>query len=747
MSSAISPSQVRKLRDICGASQSEAESLLEGTGGGIEQAIDLFFHRYKTGTRSPPIASPVSRKRPRLGKRVRFNKSLEQVFILPCQDDDISDNDVVDDDKENGQQSRIYSLMRPTAEVTVLSSQHGRARRELREISRFDLQSAVKYGVKTRGMNCRRTGAPRWKYTYGNVVYITDETSRKEITSYRQPIAIQEAPITPQMRARHEDDKQMLKEEPHLCVTHLIIVIDQSGSMKQSDVHGFPNRSQAAYGVLALEYISEQLHQRGNDDKILEAVTVLEMQSTSKVLIDREPLDWMLFNKILRRQHQAQPRDHGNYNQSLLTSKSLILRDLRDMDPEGSPIYAIIFLSDGRPSDTNENDKSQRLAILSEMANELKSNFELHAIGLGKSSAYFSVLEDMVSCVKTCGCKATFNFSRLSSAQLGVAFSSISTSMTATRTEALSVNIDNSSTLRQKRIVQLRSKSTPQDERIFRIETRNVSRWRYDSELDNGDDDFWPWCGNSFQNKNAIGFEVEMEPFGKGAERLAFMFHEIGPGNKRLGKAMVAKETISISTEDRKVAFHETFCRVQYKSNILAKDFNALVAKTPALRPVDPSMKLPIIQFLKCNVYEYTADDGIKCGLLVEDYMQGKFVKYNSNNGYVRNPKGSINIQLNCGQVFMMDFLQAFSHWVYFSTNQKILICDLQGELNMEGVRPKFTLTDPCICSKRKRGERKYGRSDVGSKGFRVFRKHHVCNGVCKGLGLPEFGSRGVASR
>jgi hypothetical protein len=674
---------------------------------------------------------------------------LEQVFILPNyqaasydQDKDTEDNNN-NNNKEN--QSPLMppsSITRPTAEFTVLSSRHGRARRQLREIARFDLQSAIKYGVKTRALNCRQTGALRWKYTYGNIVYITDETSRKEITSFREPIAIQQAPITTQMRARHFEDRKILREEPHLCVTHLIIVIDQSGSMKQSDVHGFRNRSQAAYGVLALEYLSEQLSQRRDDeDKILEAVTVLEMHSDAQIVFHREPLDWILFNKIVDRQRCAEPHDHGDYNKSLMKSKDLIFRELQDTDPEDSPVYAIIFLSDGRPSDSNPEHQTLRRIILSDMANHLKDNFQLHTIGLGKSSADFSALRDMKACVEACGCKATFSYSHLSGTQLGVAFSSISTSMTATRTEALSGNTGAKES-HPKKNIQLRSKSTPQDERIFRIETRNVSRWRYDIDLDEGDDDFWPWDGTPFKNKGAVGFEVETEPFGKGAERLAHMFYEIGPENKRLGKAMVAKETISIGQEDRKVEFHEAFCRVQHKSSVLAQGFNSVVARTHTLRPVDPSIRLPLIQFLKCHVYEYTAEDGVRCGLLVEELLGGKFIKYNSNNGYVRNPKGSPTMLLACGEVYMTDFLQAFSHWVYYASEQKILICDLQGELNMEGIRPKFMLTDPCICSKRKRGERKFGRSDMGTRGFRVFRKHHVCNLVCKGLGLPAFGSR-----
>jgi hypothetical protein len=236
---------------------------------------------------------------------------------------------------------------------------------------------------------------------------------------------------------------------------------------------------------------------------------------------------------------------------------------------------------------------------------------------------------------------------------------------------------------------------------------------------------------------------MEVEPFGKGAERLAYMFHEVDSNYRRLGKPMVAKETISVDDEERKVKFHETFCRVQHRARLFAEDFNRVVARTPDLKPKDASIRVPLVDFLKCFVYEhYVEEDDTTCGLLVEEYLEGKFTKYNSNYGYVRNTKGERKIELFCGDVYMTDFLQAFSHWVYYSTDQKFLICDLQGVLNMEGRRPRFMLTDPCICSRKKRGERRvFGRSDMGSKGFRMFRKNHVCNNVCKGLGLPAFGS------
>jgi hypothetical protein len=66
-----------------------------------------------------------------------------------------------------------------TSLVTVLSSAHGRQRRAEREIHKRDLQAAVKYGVKESAGVCRIFGTPRWKYTFADVVFITDATSRQ----------------------------------------------------------------------------------------------------------------------------------------------------------------------------------------------------------------------------------------------------------------------------------------------------------------------------------------------------------------------------------------------------------------------------------------------------------------------------------------------------------------------------------------------------------------------------------------
>jgi hypothetical protein len=114
-------------------------------------------------------------------------------------------------------------------------------------------------------------------------------------------------------------------------------------------------------------------------------------------------------------------------------------------------------------------------------------------------------------------------------------------------------------------------------------------------------------------------------------------------------------------------------------------------------------------------VYEYEDHYGATCGLLVENFLHGKFTKYSSNNGYVLKDDGSATILLEAGEVKLTDFLQAFSHWVYVSSSNNLLVCDLQGILDSEGRRPVFRLTDPAICSK----ERRYGKTDIGLIGIR----------------------------
>jgi hypothetical protein len=57
------------------------------------------------------------------------------------------------------------------------------------------------------------------------------------------------------------------------------------------------------------------------------------------------------------------------------------------------------------------------------------------------------------------------------------------------------------------------------------------------------------------------------------------------------------------------------------------------------------------------------------------------------------------------------DYLQAFTHFTYGVTNQKVMVCDLQGVYDTDAVPPKFELTDPAIHYASRRREVVFGRT------------------------------------
>ena len=512
--------------------------------------------------------------------------------------------------------------------------------------------------------------------------------------------------------------------------------------MRASDVNGFRTRSEAAYGTLALDYIAEQLYQRVGEETLIDAVTIIEMNDEGSLLFYREPLDWILFNKLLSRQKQAKPRSHGNYVRSLELAQYLIRQDIQqlsDLDNEDMPAYMLVLLSDGKPSDKLAEECYSREEIMQSLSISLGEKLTVFGMGIGPAGSEFDSMNDLVQTARVWGANkdSQFTHAGLSSAKISDAFSSLATSATSTRTELLTKSDDID---RPDKDFTMRGRNSESNTWPSTCHTSEVTRWHYDPSTPD-----YPWRQVGFRYNTASGFDIENNPFGKGAERLAYRFHEIrydyDDGEfKRIGDVMVAKESKKIQNDDetRKESFHLHFCRVQYKASELAKKFNQVVEKTPALfRAEDETCNPPPIHFLSCYVYEYLKN-GVRCGLLVEDYLKGKYIKYNGNNGYVCPNNSGPSIQLQVGEVKLTDFLHAFSHWVFVNTDHKMIVCDLQGVLDGEGRYPVFRLTDPAINTANKR-KYKYGKTDCGMKGIRRFSRTHKCNGVCKGLGLPHL--------
>lgn len=156
----------------------------------------------------------AKRQRPEPPKRVQFASDDKVHHYDPL--NGFGETHHHDDDCSEDELS-YHSRSKLTDELTILSTLHGRARRELRDINKHDLQAAVKYGVKTPGRTVN--GEKRWRFEFGNTIFITDEHCTKEITCYKKAIKIEPAKITEVMWGTHWKAAQILKDDPHLVST------------------------------------------------------------------------------------------------------------------------------------------------------------------------------------------------------------------------------------------------------------------------------------------------------------------------------------------------------------------------------------------------------------------------------------------------------------------------------------------------------------------------------------------------
>eukprot|EP00039_Didymoeca_costata_P030921 m.32179 g.32179 ORF g.32179 m.32179 type:complete len:341 (+) comp8381_c0_seq1:188-1210(+) len=104
---------------------------------------------------------------------------------------------------------------------------------------------------------------------------------------------------------------------------------------------------------------------------------------------------------------------------------------------------------------------------------------------------------------------------------------------------------------------------------------------------------------------------------------------------------------------------------------------------------------------------------------LMEQMIMGDFEKFNSNSGW---------------SSLRHEILDAFSHWTWHYSQEKYLVCDLQGVTGLDnrakclGVKNYYMLTDPCINS----ADREFGMNDMGHNGIAAFFRNHKCNTFCR---------------
>lgn len=693
----------------------------------------------------------------------------------------------------------------PTSAISLVSCAHGRQRRAERHIDRRDLQSAIKHGTRSPARPCGRTGLPRWRFEYDGVVYITDNTCRREITSYRvgPPRITEPIPLTKRQLAQLRDSARHV---PSAWTSHTVLVVDGSGSMKQQDAAGAYDRSDAVWTAIALDFLAEQL-ERGRASS-RDVVSVVYFNDSAHVLVDCAPLDARLFNRVLELRDTVRPRSHGNYLPALAAAGRLLL----PCAAHGACALALLFLSDGRPSDRLPPGPGAPAAkyealvrpTIEELASRVGRRLTLGAVGFGPATEDFSVLRAMVAEAAEYGACAQFTQASLGGDRDGVpllasAFSSVSASLTSTRTELTALHGSAQLEVRSLRREALGSLGAADDDPW-------EAEWMWYTDAE------WVHClklgvGGEWEeappfSARAAGVAVHECIMGEGAERVVHRFRELSKSKDPIGPPLVAKESRFVAgfrEPGQQRQYYLTFCKTQAQAAALADAFNDAL---DALR----ATHVPRVRFLECRVYVVRDKVWGEYGMLVERRLDvARYVKYNNNAGRVLNgdraegaaggsvapllpppgpaagPAGRISSVIEEGsdeegwetatadtqsasdaelsprthararrpassprQIVPTDVPQAFTHFTHAYTRGKMMVCDLQGVFEPRARPPTFELTDPVIHFASNRGRvNVYGRTDRGREGMRAFFRTHTCNGVCTLLGLDDAGRRG----
>ena len=563
------------------------------------------------------------------------------------------------------------------------------------------------------------------------------------------------------MKNEFNESLHLVQNDKNKWNSNTVIVVDTSGSMRRGDVWDTKTRLDAVWQSVALDFLANRLE--NGEAGLLDVVSIISLGDSSEILIKEHPTSWVLYNKIIEiyGTKSVAPRGHGHYIPSLDVAEELLTAN-----SNSSCAMGLCFISDGKPSDhtqlaVNKDDVSSLICDrVATLAKKFGRRLQFDAVGIG-SSDNFDTLQDMVETAKDYGAKANFLLPSMSSSSLGDMLQSFATSITSTQTEMTDLNTNKQQIVRninrESRKVAAEKVNYVSEDNFYIYAKNKVKRfaykeWREERKL----------CHkfelSQLQNQNAAYVALNREIFGEGSERFAYRFYEVAEdGETIVGKALVAKESRYVvenilDDERSRRKFVETFCKTQQLARRIAVEFNE---KLKSLNRVDDST--PGVAFLDCSVYRLNDDYLGELSVLVEERLdERKWHKWNANNGYVdgmdhapqfsedgiraamskltdtdlgiieegdeeeeEEDTESVNTIENDKAIIFTpgEVAQAFSHFSYWATGKKRLICDLQGNYQEES--NMLRLSDPVIhyCNYSKEGRAcVYGRTDRGRK-------------------------------
>ena len=164
--------------------------------------------------------------------------------------------------------------------------------------------------------------------------------------------------------------------------------------------------------------------------------------------------------------------------------------------------------------------------------------------------------------------------------------------------------------------------------------------------------------------------------------------------------------------EHNSLRAHEIQAQIRAVAIFLAREFSVKVFqnKINSKKVIYVPVKLVTISSSSSENSHYS----------MEPYLEGEYIKFNNNMGWVNKEQESLH-----------PILQTFSHFTFCYTTGTVMVTDIQGVVYHDSYR----LTDPAIHTGVPETILK-DPTNQGTTGMNAFFLSHICNDFCKRLGL-----------